>query len=136
MALPMAFSADAAATSLAFWTWFHRVSFLLTGIFTTIVNQIIFYHGIGDPATGFLSLPTYLGMLAVLIIPVSHTSSAIPQYKIVGSATIDVSANVLCMLGLQVVGSGVYQVLYSSGNFILGMCAAMCTAAAACNHLL
>ena len=115
MGLPADAKADAAA-SLAFQTWFHRVSFLLTGIFTTIVNQLIFYNGVGDPSTGFLSLPTYLGMLSVAMMPIARTPSSVPQYKIMGSATIDVSAHVLCMLGLQVVGSGVYQVLYSSGN--------------------
>jgi drug/metabolite transporter (DMT)-like permease len=36
------------------------------------------------------------------------------QYKLAGLASIDVSAHALCVLGLQVVGSGVYQVLYSS----------------------
>ena len=119
--------ADAAAASLAYQTWFHRISFLLTGIFTTIVNQIIFYNGIGDPSTGFLSLPTYLGMLAVVVMPIARTPSAVPQYRIMGSATIDVSAHVLCMLGLQVVGSGVYQVLYSSGN-IPSRCDCSCCA--------
>ena len=99
---------------LVFWTWFHRISFLLTGIFTTIMNQVIFYQGVGDPSTGFISLPTYLGMLSVLILPVSRTPSAIQQWKIAGSASADVCANALCVLGLQVVGSGVYQVLYSS----------------------
>jgi hypothetical protein len=69
MGLPQAVvNADAAAASLNVQTWFHRVSFLVTGIFTTIVNQIIFYNGVGDPSTGFLSLPTYLGMLCVLIL--------------------------------------------------------------------
>ena len=97
---------------LVFWTWFHRISFLLTGIFTTIMNQVIFYQGVGDPSTGFISLPTYLGMLSVLILPVSRTPSAIQQWKIAGSASADVCANALCVLGLQVVGSGVYQVLY------------------------
>ena len=99
---------------LVFWTWFHRISFLLTGIFSTIMNQVIFYQGVGDPSTGFISLPTYLGMLSVLILPVSRTPSAIQQWKIAGSASADVCANALCVLGLQVVGSGVYQVLYSS----------------------
>jgi drug/metabolite transporter (DMT)-like permease len=102
------------APNIRCWTWFHRVSFLVTGILTTIINQIIFYNGVGDPSTGFLSLPTYLGMLSVIVVPTSRTPSAVPQYRVVGSASIDVCSQVLCMLGLQVVGSGVFQVLYSA----------------------
>jgi drug/metabolite transporter (DMT)-like permease len=117
MGLPVAAAArssENAAASLVLQTWFHRVSFLLTGIFTTIVNQLIFYHGVGDPATGFLSLPTYLGMLMVLVMPVSRTPCSVSQWKFAGMASVDVFSAVLCILGLQVIGSGVYQVLYSS----------------------
>lgn len=116
MGLPVVDAAEKekASRKLTLQTWFHRISFLLTGIFTTIVNQVIFYHGVGDPATGMLSLPTYLGMLSVLVMPVSRTPCTVPQWKFAGVATVDVLSAVLCILGMQVVGSGVYQVLYSS----------------------
>ena len=116
------------AVRLTLWTWFHRVSFLATGIFTTIINQIIFYHSFVDPSTGFLSLPTYLGMFIVVLLPVGRTPCAIPPIRVAGLAAIDVLGHMLCVLGMQVVGSGVYQVLYSSvvcftalfSTFILG----------------
>jgi len=94
----------------------HAVLFLATGVCSTICNQMVFYHGASQPKTMLLSCPTYLGMVLVALLPVprSQGPSATSSQAILGCASADVFANVSCMVGLQFVGSGIFQVLYAS----------------------
>uniref|UniRef100_A0A7S0HS69 EamA domain-containing protein n=1 Tax=Hanusia phi TaxID=3032 RepID=A0A7S0HS69_9CRYP len=103
-----------ALTSEYLITICHQIIFLATGIFTTICNQHIFYQGGAEPSTMLLSFPTYAGMFLVVLLPISRKPAYISQRKVFFSAMFDVGSNVLCMLGLQIVGSGVFQVLYAS----------------------
>ena len=89
----------------------HQIIFLATGIFTTICNQHIFYQGGAEPSTMLLSFPTYAGMFLVVLLPISRKPAYISQRRVFFSAVFDVGSNVLCMLGLQIVGSGVFQVI-------------------------
>ena len=46
-----------------------QLNFLLTGIFTTICNQVIFNKGGAEQSTLLLSFPSYLGMLLLVVLP-------------------------------------------------------------------
>eukprot|EP00960_Hanusia_phi_P065309 766055-Hanusia_phi.AAC.16 len=112
-----------ALTSEYLITICHQIIFLATGIFTTICNQHIFYQGGAEPSTMLLSFPTYAGMFLVVLLPISRKPAYISQRKVFFSAMFDVGSNVLCMLGLQIVGSGVFQIHFDEAaeRFILGI---------------
>mmetsp|Transcript_62490 Transcript_62490/g.129809 ORF Transcript_62490/g.129809 Transcript_62490/m.129809 type:complete len:404 (+) Transcript_62490:222-1433(+) len=93
----------------------HAFLFLLTGIVSTICNQLVFYQGASQPRTLMLSAPTYVGMLLVFLLPVQRRSTtSTSSLSVFGCATMDVFSNISCMVGLQFVGSGIFQVLYAS----------------------
>lgn len=107
----------------------HQIIFLATGIFTTICNQHIFYQGGAEPSTMLLSFPTYAGMFLVVLLPISRKPAYISQRRVFFSAVFDVGSNVLCMLGLQIVGSGVFQVrqrIYEGNILKLLLLGAIC----------
>jgi hypothetical protein len=51
-----------------------QLNYLCTGVFTTICNQYIYNAGGAEHTTLLLSLPTYLGMMAVVLLPESRVS--------------------------------------------------------------
>jgi len=91
-----------------------QIVFLATGIFTTICNQLVTYSGAGEKSTLLLSAPTYVGMLMVVTIPTGvnneSNESRIRGDLIFVSALLDVVSNVICMIGLHMIGSGLFQV--------------------------
>lgn len=46
-----------------------QLNFLLTGIFTTVCNQVIFNQGGAEQSTLLLSMPSYIGMMLIAIMP-------------------------------------------------------------------
>ena len=103
----------------AVWNWIfiHQALFLITGILSTICAQIVTYHGGAHPQSLMLSWPSYLGMLIVGLLPVKGPGSSggnTSRKHILLCAATNVIANICCMAGLQIIGSGIYQVLYSS----------------------
>lgn len=96
----------------------HAALFLATGICSTICNQMVFYHGASQPKSMLLSFPTYIGMILVVLLPLPKSAHkgvhSTSSQTVFGVASADVFANVACMVGLQFVGSGIFQVLYAS----------------------
>ena len=58
-------------TSLAhfFTKYIHWFSYLLTGIFSTIMQQILSYQGLSEPTTLILPMLNYIGMFSVAFLP-------------------------------------------------------------------
>ncbi|KAI9499603.1 hypothetical protein BDB00DRAFT_794663 [Zychaea mexicana] len=160
----------AAATSSSSWlhpdmvvTITHQISFLLTGLSTTLGTQFLFYSGAATGDSYLTQLAQYTGMVLVgLIIPIilsrqkqQYTSVAttddaddvanrismdvldedeekpasptettmkaskisdgpIPHKSVMKLALLDVMANFSVTMGFAAIGSGMYQVIYSS----------------------
>ncbi|KAL0082685.1 hypothetical protein J3Q64DRAFT_1752680 [Phycomyces blakesleeanus] len=130
---------------------FHQLLFLLTGLFTTLGIQWLFYKGAATGDSYLVQLAQYLGMVMVgLLIPfmvrnrskgyssvpddavneaediqmnpmhpeerekLGHVEGPVPHRSIMKLAVLDVVANFCVTLGFAVIGSGMYQVIYSS----------------------
>lgn len=99
------------------WVFIHQALFLITGVASTICAQLVTYHGGAHPSTLMLSWPSYVGMLLVGLLPAkgpgSNGGNTSPKQILICSVT-NLAANICCNAGLQIIGSGIYQVLYSS----------------------
>eukprot|EP00761_Pharyngomonas_kirbyi_P014960 gb/GECH01014991.1/.p1 GENE.gb/GECH01014991.1/~~gb/GECH01014991.1/.p1 ORF type:complete len:347 (+),score=22.07 gb/GECH01014991.1/:1-1041(+) len=100
------------------------VIFTATGVYTTIGSQLLFNNGITDPRTLLLPLTTYLGHFLMGMIPglspsldsesTNHKNESKSHKLVFLSCALDLSAHILCMAGMSLCGSGLYQVIYSS----------------------
>ncbi|KAI8366640.1 uncharacterized protein BYT42DRAFT_587323 [Radiomyces spectabilis] len=129
---------------------FHQTSFLLTGLWTTLGTQWLFYKGAANSLSFLTQLSSYMGMILVgLLIPLllrkrqeayqairstlvdmngfeleSHDrvhntgpiviESPVYQRSVMKLAMVDIVANSCATLGFSLIGSGMYQVIYSS----------------------
>jgi uncharacterized membrane protein len=127
-------------SGIQIWVLLHQMVFLATGVLSTICNQVrvhqlfhslsrspllkrlravcrlqmVFYEGGAQPTTLLLSLPSYLGMLLVYVFGHARVPSSLENGPIIRATLCEVCSNLVCMFGLQLVGSGTFQVLYSS----------------------
>ncbi|KAI8814713.1 hypothetical protein BJ742DRAFT_784079 [Cladochytrium replicatum] len=131
-------SSDSAAAAGVFA---NQVLFLITGLFTTLATQWLFYMNAADSASMLTVLTTYIGMVAIALVPsrmvehhrkheddhipiagISHGQKRtwwdewgnVPHSSMFVIAVIDVFGNLVLTVGLFYVGSGLYQVIYSS----------------------
>ncbi|KAJ3054286.1 hypothetical protein HK097_002168 [Rhizophlyctis rosea] len=100
-----------------------QLVFLVTGLISTLGAQWLHYRGAAESRSMLPVLATYLGMAAVALLPSDkHSRSYKPDpnepkrgyLTIFGVSTLDVLGNVILMVGMFYVGSGLYQVIYSS----------------------
>ncbi|KAJ3145587.1 hypothetical protein HDU86_000864 [Geranomyces michiganensis] len=112
---------------------YNQAIFLVTGLFSTLGQQWLHYRGAADSRSMLTILVTYLGMLAVYVLPDpqrairsrSPTGGAEQKAQKQGSiliAVMDVGGNLILTAGSFIVGSGLYQVIYAS---IVGITAVM-----------
>ncbi|KAK9763599.1 hypothetical protein K7432_009573 [Basidiobolus ranarum] len=98
----------------------HQTIFLLTGVFQTLSTQWLFYQGAADKLSFLTIGANYIGMVLVnYIVPRQEksrpvTNSPFPWLSVLWVAFFDFFANVFATAGLFLVGSGVFQVIYSS----------------------
>ncbi|SAL99950.1 hypothetical protein [Absidia glauca] len=132
---------------------FHQVTFILTGLATTLGCQWLFYHGAATGDSYLTQLAQYLGSILVgLLIPTllkrkvdqyahlpthqeaihleglngadrddqgekdsgGYVEGPINHTTIIKMSVLDVFANFCVTVGFSIVGSGMYQVIYSS----------------------
>ena len=53
----------------------HSVIYVITGIVTSVLNQLVSYEGLSEESTLILPLATYLGMFGVALLPESFFKS-------------------------------------------------------------
>ncbi|KAJ3122214.1 hypothetical protein HK098_003014 [Nowakowskiella sp. JEL0407] len=123
----------------------NQALFLGTGLVSTLGAQSLFYKGAADAQSMLTILSTYVGMVAIALIPVQNgkksrnsaysplltedslmeelaeprseppfVSDNIPHKAMITVALLDVFATIVLTIGLFFVGSGLYQVIYSS----------------------
>ncbi len=91
------------------------VIFLATGLFKTIGLQWLGYAGAAKSETLIPSLIIYLGTLATrLFTKILKNTRTPPLFSIFFMSLFEVVGHFLTMKGLFIVGSGLYQVVYSS----------------------
>ncbi|ORX97917.1 hypothetical protein K493DRAFT_406759 [Basidiobolus meristosporus CBS 931.73] len=94
--------------------------FLFTGVFQTLSTQWLFYQGAADKLSFLTIGANYVGMTLVnYLIPRQEearpvTNSRFPWLPVVTVALFDFGGNVFAAAGLFLVGSGIFQVIYSS----------------------
>ncbi|KAL1931949.1 hypothetical protein VTP01DRAFT_9005 [Rhizomucor pusillus] len=114
----------------------HQISFLLTGVGSTLGVQWLFYVGAASGTSFLVQLSLYIGMIMVgLLIPwmlksrqeaAAHlyqdteklrevaVEGPIRQKSVAKLAVLDILANSTVTIGFSMIGSGMYQVIYSS----------------------
>ncbi|KAI8924989.1 hypothetical protein BC831DRAFT_462799 [Entophlyctis helioformis] len=119
----------------------NQLVFLATGLFSTLGSQSLYYRGAADARSMLTILTTYLGMALVFLIPPSehkqpkHQQHQQQQQQLPSSrsrvrnhdladnpahstvlwlSALDVLGSLALTIGLFLVGSGIYQVVYSS----------------------
>ena len=114
----------------------HQVIFLFTGLLSTLISQWLSYKKAADSWSLLTVLATYVGMAAIYFtsdysdsadfielenIDVEEDSSPktsllilIDHQQIALVSTLDVLGNIILTVGLFYVGSGMYQIIYSS----------------------
>eukprot|EP01122_Echinamoeba_exundans_P002858 TRINITY_DN12853_c0_g1_i1.p1 TRINITY_DN12853_c0_g1~~TRINITY_DN12853_c0_g1_i1.p1 ORF type:complete len:365 (+),score=48.09 TRINITY_DN12853_c0_g1_i1:82-1176(+) len=99
-------------------TIFFQALFLLTGVITTLGNQFSFYQGGAEKSTLIPVFFNFLGIALGGLIPLPeayiNNKHSLPHLRLCMIGLIDVLGNMLCLIGLIMVGSGTYQVIYSS----------------------
>ncbi|KAI8926563.1 hypothetical protein BC831DRAFT_456159 [Entophlyctis helioformis] len=119
----------------------NQLVFLATGLFSTLGSQSLYYRGAADARSMLTILTTYLGMALVFLIPPSeHKQPKYQQHQqqqqqlpssrsrvrnhdladnpahstVLWLSALDVLGSLALTIGLFLVGSGIYQVVYSS----------------------
>ncbi|CAJ0827598.1 2739_t:CDS:2 [Entrophospora sp. SA101] len=97
----------------------YQVLFLFTGLLQTLGTQYLYYQKATSGASFLTNLVQYIGMAAVglLLLPnwLENRSREYINYKYIIAATLlDLIANFAITIGFFYIGSGMYQVIYSS----------------------
>ncbi|KAJ3218344.1 hypothetical protein HK099_005098 [Clydaea vesicula] len=122
---------------------FHQFIFLLTGLISTLGAQWLNYRKAADSRSLLTVLCTYLGMILIVFLPLdsntphkapfplknmgsstlqqkeekkelSNYKSEINHTGVISVALLDVFGQIVLTVGLFYIGSGLYQVIYSS----------------------
>ncbi|KAI9281492.1 hypothetical protein BY458DRAFT_498768 [Sporodiniella umbellata] len=124
---------------------FHQVTYLLTGLSSTLAIQWIFYHGAATGDSYLTQLAQFMSMILVGFLipalkkkkerqykmlpqqenesipmsfvheePTGYVEGKINHGSVFKLALIDMLANSCVTLGFSIIGSGMYQVIYSS----------------------
>jgi len=92
--------------------------FLGTGIFSTLGNQLVYYHGAGRSETLFPAAATFIGMCCAIFFPKEEQKdecpSHVPYVTILCMGLLEFFGCVFSLIGLNCAGSGIFQVVYAS----------------------
>ncbi|KAI8822675.1 uncharacterized protein EV422DRAFT_524948 [Fimicolochytrium jonesii] len=101
---------QAAPTSKVLW---NQILFLATGLLSTLGIQKLHYMGAADGKSMLTVLTTYIGMIAIILIPAPKSEkrrlsvSSVEHPKVLLVAVMDVLGNLVLTIGQFSVGSGV-----------------------------
>ncbi|KAI9101083.1 hypothetical protein DFS34DRAFT_591985 [Phlyctochytrium arcticum] len=99
----------------------NQAIFLVTGLLSTLGMQWLNYRNAADAKSMLTVLATYIGMVAVFLVPssgakvkVNSAESTVSHKGVLFVAFLDVLGNVVLTAGQFAVGSGLFQVIYAS----------------------
>eukprot|EP01052_Picozoa_sp_SAG31_P030532 SAG31_NODE_3137_length_4632_cov_3.575871_3_plen_310_part_00 len=104
--------------------WFHHISFCSTGVCQTISQGYLARHGLNNPTSGLLLLPTYLGMAMAfpVLFRAEHQTSR-PRFdpKFVIITLMDLLGQLFITLSVIWAGGQIFMLAYSSITVLVAL---------------